>query len=316
MSFPELRDIILAPIVRDPLAIDFDPADVEEIKISGGGLLCLMAYWVFAADVFDADQPQPDMFMFPHHQQLLKHYLEDDPQSDTLDNPGTMEALVVLATWLDGQSRIAAGGRTDADAKDYYMSYHHLITLISVFHANVRVRNAATIIAGSILHSDPDEDDRLGILEDLLENCMFASLQACAVTWLKEEVISARKAGSKGRFSTPECFEAIQYTLFPSLTYLKEADIDTLLEFWAESSPFHLQAANFALFLFGNDYKDLAPAGMAAAIEHRYVQPLLQAAQTLVDAVERGEIEKPDDHKGTVMELGILKDVLERVPLQ
>ncbi|EFY91378.1 YAP1-binding protein 1 [Metarhizium acridum] len=316
MTFAELREILQAPIVRDPLAIEFDPANVGEVKISGGGLLCLIAYWVFAGGVFDADQPRPDVYVFPDHQQLLKHYIGDDPQSEILNNPGTMEALVVLAIWLVGQKKLAQGGATDTNAKDNYMPYHHLITLISVFHPNIYVRNAATVVAGAVLHSDPDEDDRLTILEDLLENCMFGSLQACAITWLREEVISARKTNSKGRFSTPDCFESIQYTLFPDLTYLKEADIEALLEFWAEGSPFHLQAANFALFLFGNEYKDLAPAGMAAAIEHRYVQPLLHASGRLIEEMANGGVEKSDDHKSTVMELGILKDTLERVPLQ
>lgn len=317
MAFPELREILQAPIVRDPLAIEFDPSNIDEIKLSGGGLLCLIAYWVFAADIFDADQPRPAMYMFPDHHALLKHYIGEDPQSEVLSNPGTMEALVVLAVWLDSQNKIAAGGgETSSDAKTNYMPYHHLITLISVFHPNVRVRNASTVIAGTILHSNPDEDDRLAILEDLLENCMFSSLQACAVTWLREEVIAARKINSKGHFSSPDCFDAIQYTLFPNLTHLKEADIETLLEFWAEGSPFHLQVANFALFLFSNDYKDLAPAGMAAAIEHRYVQPLLQTATRIMDALDKGEIEQPSDHKGTVMELSVLKDILERVPLQ
>ncbi|QPH12342.1 hypothetical protein C2857_004481 [Epichloe festucae Fl1] len=317
MAFPELREILEAPIVKDSLAIEFDPSNIDEIKLSGGGLLCLIAYWVFAADIFDADQPRPAMYMFPDHHALLKHYIGEDPQSEVLNNPGTMEALVVLAIWLDGQNKIAAGGETSvSDAKANYMPYHHLITLISVFHPNVRVRNASTVIAGTILHSNPDEDGRLAILEDLLENCMFSSLQACAVTWLREEVIAARKNNSKGHFSSPDCFDAIQYTLFPSLTHLKKADMETLLEFWAEGSPFHLQVANFALFLFSNDYKDLAPAGMAAAIEHRYVQPLLQTATRVMDALDKGEIEQPSDHRGTVMELSVLKDILERVPLQ
>ncbi|KAG6041536.1 hypothetical protein E4U41_003696 [Claviceps citrina] len=317
MTFTELRTILEAPVVKDPLAIEFDPSNIEEIKLSGGGLLCLIAYWVFAADIFDAHQPRPAMYTFPHHHALLKHYVGDDPQVEILNNPGTMEALIVLAIWLDGQQdRIAAGGDASADAKNNYMPYHHLITLISVFHPNVRVRNASTVIAGSILHANPDEDDRLSILEDLLENCMFSSLQACAVSWLREEVIAARKNNSKGRFSSPDCFDAVQYTLFPSLTYLEEADMETLLEFWAEGSPFHLQVANFALFLFSSDYKHLAPAGMAAAIEHRYVQPLLRAATRVIDALKEGQVEQPRDHGGAVMELTVLKDRLERVPLQ
>ncbi|KAG5981417.1 hypothetical protein E4U55_002975 [Claviceps digitariae] len=319
MTFPELQSILEAPIVKDPLAIEFDPSNMNEIKLSGGGLLCLIAYWVFAADIFDAHQPSPAMYMFPHHHALLKHYIGQDSQSEILNNPGTMEALVVLAIWLSGQNdKIAAKGDASSDIKDQYMPYHHLVTLISVFHPNVRVRNASTVVAGTILHANPDEDDRLSILEDLLENCMFSSLQACAVSWLREEVISARKhPPTRGsRFSSPDCFDAIQYTLFPSLTHLQEADLDTLLEFWAEASPFHLQVANFALFLFSSDYRDLAPAGMAAAIEHRYVQPLVQAATRIMDALERGEVEQPSEHRGTVMELAVLKDRLERVPLQ
>lgn len=316
LPYAELRDILLSPIVRDPLAIDFEPSNFEEVKISGSGLLCLVAYWLFGSDVFDADQPKPEMYMFPDQQELMAHFLGDDPQSEVANNPGTVEALVVLGIWLDGQKRVAATGAEDAAAKDNYMPYHHLITLISVFHANIRVRNAATVVAGTALHSDPDEEDRLSILEDLLENCMFASLQACAVTWLREEVIAARKAGSKGRFNSPECFEALQYSLFPDLTYLKDADIAALLEFWAESSPFHMQVTNLAQFLYGSNYGDLAPVGMAAAIEHRYVQPLLQAAKTLTTAVDKGEVEKPEAHTAVLMELRVLMQKLEELQLQ
>ncbi|KAG5986193.1 hypothetical protein E4U54_005558 [Claviceps lovelessii] len=323
MPFSELQSIIEAPMARDPLAIEFDPSNVDEIKLSAAGLLCLIAYWVFASDIFDAHQPCPAMYVFPHHHTLLNRYIGEDSQSEILSNPGTVEALVVLAIWLNGQEdRIAAGGASSSEAKENFMSYHHLITLISVFHPSMRVRNASTVIAGKILHSNPDEDDRLAILEDLLENCMFSSLQACAVSWLREEVIAARKKhGAKGetaasRFSSPECFDDIQYTLFPSLTYLKEADLETVLEFWAEGAPFHLQVANFALFLFSSDYRDLAPAGMAAAIEHRYVQPLLLTAARIMEASNRGEVEQPSEHGGTVLELVVLKDRLERVPLQ
>ncbi|KAG6058488.1 hypothetical protein E4U17_007999 [Claviceps sp. LM77 group G4] len=343
MTYPELQSILEAPITRDPLSIDFDPSKINDIKLSSGGLLCLVAYWVFAADIFDAHQPRPAMYMFPHHHGLLKHYIGQDSQSEVAIHPGTMEALVVLAVWLDGQNRIAAGGSRSPDAKDNYMPYHHLITLISVFHPNVRVRNASTVVAGTILHSNPDEDDRLSILEDLLENCMFSSLQACAVSWLREEILAAHKNASppspttttttssstapppspsprnNSRFRSPDCFEAIQYTLFPSLTHLQDADLDTLLEFWAEASPFHLQVANFALFLFSSPtYSRLAPAGMAAAIEHRYVQPLVQVATRIMDALEEGSVEQPrgHEHRGTVMELAVLRERLGRVPLQ
>lgn len=316
-----LSDVLQEPICRDPFSAEVNPQQPKELKLSTGGFLCLLAYCVFAADVFDADQPRPDIYMFPDHHLLMKRFLGDeDPQAQVTSNPGTVEALVVLAIWLDGQRRISTGSGTGKDTEGSgpgFMAYHHLVTLVSVFHPNLRVRNAATVMARVVLHADPDEDDRLTILEDLLENCMFSSLQACAVSWLREEMVTARKAGSKGRFSSPECLESLQYTMFPDLTHLAEADEEALLEFWTQSSPLLLQAANFALFLYGgNDYKGLAPAGMAAAIEHRYVEPLLQAAKRLSAMVEKEGVEGLDADAGSLMQLGILTDVLERVPLQ
>ncbi|KAK5989144.1 hypothetical protein PT974_10644 [Cladobotryum mycophilum] len=315
----KMQELLEAPICRDPLSEEFEGEDPEQIKLSTGGLLCLNAYWMFAADVFDADRGLPDRqlfprYMLPEHHRLLKNFLEDEPQGQVMSNPGSVEALIVMAISLHGRNHILDEKKSTESGTEF-MPYHHLLTLISVFHQNLRVRNAATVISGAVLHADPEEDSRLAILEDLLENCIFASLQACAVTWLREEIIAAKKAGSKGRFASPECFETIQYTLFPDLSHLKEADVPTILEFWSSSAPLHLQVANFALFLFGGeDYKGLAPAGMAAAIEHRYVDPLVHAAKVLEKAVEKKEIDVAGG--GMLMELSILTDTLGRVPLQ
>ncbi|RDA91058.1 hypothetical protein CP533_3062 [Ophiocordyceps camponoti-saundersi (nom. inval.)] len=312
----KLKDVLLGPIHRDPLSIEFDPKKPEEINLSTGGLVCLMAYCIFASQVFDAHQPLPDIYMFPDHHLLLRQFLGgEDPQTQVMTNPGTMEALVVTGIWLDGHKRLEAPSQDSSELQ--FMAYHHLWTLISVFHQNLRVRNAATVMAGLVLHADPDEDDRLAILEDLLENCMFSSLQACAVSWLREEMILARKKGSTGRFSNPDCLESLQYTMYPDLTHLNEADTEMLVELWTQSSPLLLQAANFALFLFGGpDYKDLAPAGMAAAIEHRHVEPLLQAAKRLSASVEKEGVEAMNADPSSLMELPILICTLERIPLQ
>lgn len=278
--------------------------------------MCLNAYWMFAADVFDADRGLPTgelhpQYMLPDHQALLQSFLGDESGNQIATNPGTIEALIVMAIWLDGRKALSNPSSTGAVTG--YMPYLHLLTLVSVFHPNIRVRNATTVVAGSVLHADPEEEDRLAILEDLLESCVFSSLQACAVAWLREELIAAKKAGSKSRFSSPECFETIQYSLFPDLSHLQQADTSALLEFWTQSAPLHLQVANFALFLFGEEYKSLAPVGMAAAIEHRYVEPLLHAARTLEKAAGAKEIEADGE---SLMQLGILTDTLSRVSLQ
>ncbi|KYK61756.1 DUF1760-domain-containing protein [Drechmeria coniospora] len=315
VPFSKLKEAVDGPVCKEPLAMDFDPQRPQDVKPSTGGLICLVAYCIFAADVFDADQPLPEMHLFPDHDLLMKQFLGDDedPQAQVSENPGTVEALVAVAIWLHGREHLTAGAGTEAN----FMSYHHTLTLVSVFHPNVRVRNAATVVAGLVLHADPDEEDRLGILEDLLENCMFSSLQACAVTWLREEIIAARKAESKGRFNSPDCLEALQYTLFPSLTHLKEADTAALMDFWGQTAPLLLQAANFALFLYGGtEYGNIAPAGMAAAIEHRYVEPLQQAAKSLSAEVAKEGLEAQTADPEMLMQLGILSDTLSRVPLQ
>ncbi|KAF4975169.1 hypothetical protein FZEAL_8009 [Fusarium zealandicum] len=317
MPSAEVRKILEAPISKNPLSTEPDPKNPEAIKLSTGGFICLSAYRMFASDIFDADFDQPDVDIFPEHHSLLKRFLGDEPQAQIVGNPGTVESLIVIALWLNDQKRIVGARNSSGDKEATFMSYHHLLTLVSVFHPALRVRNAATVLAGLILHADPDEDDRLSILEDLLENCMFASLQACAVAWLREEIIAARKAGSKGRFTDPDCLDALQYTLFQDLEYLKETDPVALWEYWVQSAPYHLQVANFALFIFGGqDYRDLAPAGMAAAIDHRYVSPLLYAAKQLKGALDKKEIEGQEDLEGEVlMQLSILTETLERVPL-
>ncbi|KAL7823421.1 YAP-binding/ALF4/Glomulin [Trichoderma gracile] len=312
----KLKEYLEGPVRRQPLSIDYDPQQPEKLHLSTGGLICLNAYWMFAADVFDADRGFPDeqlipQYMLPDHQMLLTNFLGNEPQGQILANPGTTEALIVMAIWLDGRKAIA--NPKSAGTTSGFMPYHHLLTLISAFHPNLRVRNAATVVAGYILHADPEEEDRLAILEDMLESCIFPTLQACAVTWLREEIIAAKRSGSKGRFASPDCLETIQYTLFPDLSHLKQADASSLRNFWAQSAPLHLQVANFALFLFGEEYKALAPVGMAAAIEHRYVEPLLHAAGALRKAAADKEVEVDGEF---LMQLSILEDTLSRISLQ
>lgn len=295
---------------------DADPQHPENIKPSTGGLACLVAYWMFSSDVFDAHYQNVDIEVFPGLHDLMKNLTGDDSQVEIMANPGTFEALVVMAVWLDSHKGTVPTSGKSAKEDVNIMSYHHLLTLIAVFHPNIRVRNAAAFMAGSVLHADQDENSRLAILEDLMENCVFSTLQACAVNWLKEEMITASKTSGKSHFAGPECFDKLQYTVFPDLKHLKEADASTLWEFWTQSSPFHMQVANFALFLFGGaDFKNVAPAGMGIAVEHRYVEPLMQAGKLLLEALEKGEIADPSAEEAKA-QLGILTDILKRIPLQ
>lgn len=267
---------------------------------------------MFSTDIFDAPNDHVNMSIFPEHYKLLENLTGENAEVEIMGNPGTFEALVVIALWLHTHKGVLPAS---SEVEVSFMAYHHQLTLISVFHPNIRVRNAATSVAGSILHSDPDEASRLATLEDLLENCVFASLQACAVTWIREEILAARKAESKGIFTSPDCFEKLQYTIFPDLTHLQQAETSALWEFWTQHAPFHLAVANFALFLFGGtEFKDLAPAGMATAVEHRYATPLLRAAGKLTERLEKKDIADAEAVPDAEFQLAILTDTLKGVP--
>lgn len=287
---------------------DFNSAD--ELRLSPGGSVCLVAYWLFSKDVFESDSRRPEMYIFPDHITLLQRFLGSTPQEEVTSNPGIADALLAIGLALEHRDLITAG------AEPNIMAYHHYLTLVAVFHPDLHVRNAATAFAGNILHSDPDDQGRLEILEDLLENCIFASLKACAVTWLKEELIAARKkrgtgstaASSSGIFDSPDTIDRLQYLIFPDMLAAKDTmGPAELADHWAQNGPFLLQAANFAVFLFSGGYRDLVAAGLAAAVEQRFVEPLVEGAQRLIK--DEGVL---DEHEK--MGLSILVERLKSLP--
>ncbi|CRK06062.1 hypothetical protein BN1723_001669 [Verticillium longisporum] len=288
-----IQSLSLEAVFEEPLIV----------KLSTGGVWCLIAYWLFSSEVFETNHDQIQMTMLPDHHKLLQRFVGNEPQEQISSNQGTAEALLVMGLWLDNAKRISGQGATPAD----FMPYHHLLTIIAAFHPSLNSRNVANTLAGLVLHADPDDEGRLKILEDLLENCIFSALQASAVSWLREEIIIAHKTKATNAFSGPEALDSLQYLLFPSLAQLKEQDVASQWDFWAQNHPYHLQVANFLYFLFkGQDFKHLVPAGMGAAIEQRYVEPLLQTAKKLREAIDKGEIDDQGLGNEAVMQLDVL----------
>ncbi|KAI1312088.1 YAP-binding/ALF4/Glomulin [Xylaria venustula] len=269
-----IQEVVCHPSDANPLP-DLEHFDsVDDIHLSQGGAACLIAYWVFSTDAFGADNPDPKMNLFPEHSDMLRLFLGTDPKNEITNNPGIADALLAIGLGLHHRGLIAATEETS------YMVYHHSLTLIAVFHPDIQVRNAATRFAGTLLHSDPDDESRLDILQDLLENCQFPALKACAVQWLQEEIITAQKDNVSNLFSKPAVLEQLQYELFPDARPVASLEGDDLLEYWGENRTFILQVANFAFFLFGGR-KDLLPAGMRAAVDQRFAEPLITAAEKI-----------------------------------
>jgi hypothetical protein len=298
----------LSDLPRIDMASNFeDFMSVDDIQLSPGGVIALLAYWMFSADVFEADSPDPKMHVFPELIRLLEHFLGATAQEQINSFPGLGDALLAIGYGLHHRKQLSAP--TGASAPTY-MEYHHHMTLISIFHPDVQIRNAATTLAGFVLHEDPDENNRLEILEDLLENCMFASLKACAVQWLKEEIIAAAAeksdATTKSQFSSVEAIDRLQYLIFPDAFGISELSFDQFAEYWAQNNIYLLQVANFAFFLFSSGFAHLTPAGMAAAVDERFVQPHIKAVQKLVAESEFSAEEKT--------ELNVFVDRLQAIP--
>jgi hypothetical protein len=330
-STPEfIKTLVDGPLRVDPLSETEHISTPEDVVLSTGGSICLLAYWVFSATVFDADQPSPAIWLFPEHFALLEQLLEDNAQLQIHSTPGTVEALVALGLWLEDSKLISTeppaapqsptspvSAVADDDSANF-MTYHHLLTLIAVYHPALAVRNAAAALAGAVLHADPVDTDRLRILEDLLENCMFAHLKACAVVWLREELVAA---ASPSVFAGPEALDTIQYAVFPNLDTLADLDLQGLRDYWVANGPFLLQTVNFALFLWpppqdgvaagaGSNKENILPQGMDAAVGERWVRPLWAAAEALVRAEDTASDAEP-----ARMELEVLRERLRRLLL-
>lgn len=294
-----IQGVMCQPRKADPLSSleTFFSID-EDIHLSQGGAACLIAYWIFSTDAFGADNPSPEMQIFPDHLNMIRLFLGANPKTTITRNPGVADALLAIGLGLHHRGLITTTEHSN------YMVYHHCLTLVAVFHPNIQVRNAATRFAGTLLHSDPDDESRRDILEDLLQNCSFPALNACAIKWLQEEIIAARKSNVSNVFSTSEIIERLQYDLFPDAQAAAMMDNATFLEFWRENQAFFLQAANFAYFLF-NGRKDLVPAGMGASVEQRFAEPLTAAATKLggdkgLDGYDRMQLDVLIDRLGSL----------------
>ncbi|CAK7268467.1 YAP1-binding protein 1 [Sporothrix epigloea] len=346
-----VASVTKGPVRRKPLnSVDFtENGGLESIALSTGGVLCLLAYWVFASDVFKSDAAVPDLRVFPDYYAMLVTLFDGNAAAQIAQTPGTVEALVAIGLWLD-HHKLYSDEEDGSDASyggDDFMPFHHLLTLCAVFHPLLPVRNAATMLAGAVLHANPEPEDRLRILQDLLENCMFASLKACAVSWLREEIVAAtattkavtapaeakeaaavQSSPASSLFGGPDAVEQLQYAIFPDLQALQakssSSDVaepmpDTaLLEYWMQNAPFLLQAANFAYFLFCSDQlkETVVPPGMGPAIEQRYIEPLLHAASRLRSLVSQETNDQDHSHshehdKDSTLRLALLDlDVL------
>ncbi|KAM7185020.1 YAP-binding/ALF4/Glomulin [Naviculisporaceae sp. PSN 640] len=326
----QLRD---GPVQTNPFELFEDATEPDDIPLSTGGCIVLIAYWVFSSTIFDARRPKPDMYIFPDHLALLDKVLGgDEPDEIVGALPGVVEALVALGLWLEENKFISSappsplakptssGEKDEEEPSSDFMRFIHFSTLIALYHRSKLTKNAAVALAGQVLKFNPDQDDRLRILYDILENCDFASVKAVALNWFRDELVAASTAGaaldpnggassssSGSIFASPQAMDTVQYVVFPNLmAEFKDASVEELEDKIQEYILFYMQAVNFGLFLWldGSRWEAVLPANLDATVRERWWEPL-------VDALERIQGRKGKNDEGEVIgDLDVLKERL------
>ena len=181
---------------------------------------------------------------------------------------------MALGLWLENDNNFVAGPLEDED----FLQHLQSISLLSANTPSSTLRYAAHVLTSSILHAHPMDRLRLTFISDTLEHCPYESLKGSAVSWLKEEIITAHTRGSDNVFASTVALAAAQPYLFPDTSPLADASDDELLEELEQSFPFHMAVVNFLYFIGGKTYSHLVPAGMLGVVEEIYLGPL-RAAQ-------------------------------------
>lgn len=269
------------------------------------------------------------MYIFPDHLALLNKVLGgDEPDEVIAALPGVVEALVALGLWLEENKFISSAppsplakpttGTAEEEPSSDFMRFIHFSTLIGLYHPTKLTKNAAIALAGQVLKFNPDQDDKLRILYDILENCDFASVKAVALNWFRDELVDAATSNSNGGsiFASPQAMDTVQYVVFPNLmAEFKDAGADELEQRIREDILFYMQAVNFGLFLWTNSAKweAVLPGNLDATVRERWWEPLVGALNRIKKGKGKGKDiagEEEEDEGEVFGELEVLRERL------
>lgn len=274
----DLQTLFGATYITNPDPAEYEteyPSSPGEIPLSQAGSLFLITSVVFSSVLFDSKIQQPDFSIFPDHAKLVRHFIgTGGPASIGSEETGVIDAVLALGLWLEHDNNFVSGPLEDED----FLQHLQTISLLSANTPSSTQRYAAHVLTSSILHAHPVDRLRLTFICDTLEHCPYESLRGSAVSWLKEELMTASARKSENLFSTTVALAAVQPYLFPNTAPLADASDKELLQELEQSFPFHMAVVNFLFFIGGKNYSHLVPAGMLAVVEKIYLGPL-RAAQ-------------------------------------
>ena len=280
--------------------VEFDaeenyPSSPGEIPLSQAGSLFLVTALIFSSVLFGAKLSPPALTIFPDHAKLVKHFIgTGGPGLTGSEDLAVIDAILAIGLWLEQTNKFVSGPLEDEEFLEYLQS----VSLLSANTPTPTIRYSAHVLTSSVLHAHPTDRLRLSFISDTLEECPYEGLKASAVSWLKQEIITAQDRKSENIFASTVALGAAQPYLFPDTSALIDASDDELIQVLQQTFPFHMAVINFLYFVSGKQYSHVVPSGMTAVVEEIYLGPLRSAQEkymALVSEVKGKSISGGDD---------------------
>ncbi|TVY39338.1 hypothetical protein LOCC1_G005103, partial [Lachnellula occidentalis] len=279
------------------------PTSPADIPLSKPGSLFLISCYVFASILFESKSPPPTLSIFPDHAKLVKQFIgTDGPANIGNENSGVIDAILALGLWLEHNNNFVSGPLEDDD----FLQHLQSLSLLSANTPSPTLRYAAHVLTSTILHAHPVDRLRLTFITDTLEHCPYENLKASAVSWLKEEIMTAHERNSENLFASTVALSAAQPYLFPDTSELGSATAEELIHILGQSFSFHMAVLNFVFFISGENYAHTVPSGMLSVVEEIYLGPLRAAQVKALTTFEAGEPESTLDTGLSRLDLQLL----------
>lgn len=264
--------------------------------------------------------------MFPTYSTLLSSFVgQDGAETTGTEDTAVIDALLAIGLWLEENDKFVSGPLEDEE----FLQLLQSLSLLSANCPDEKLRYAAHILTGNILHAHPHDRVRLTFLSDTLEHCPFEALRASAVGWLKEEMITAHRRSSspssdsqsghshspaRNAFASPAAMSVLQPYLFPYESAMTAEKDEDLWEEFQRTYLFHMAALGFIIFLAQwEGATKVVPEGTMTVVEEVYLTPLKEATERL-EKVLRGDLEGWGEHakEGGLREVEMMKERIER----
>jgi hypothetical protein len=264
------------------------PSSPGNIPLSQAGSLFLITSFVFSSILFESKNPLPKLSIFPDHAKLVKHFIGvDGPASIGGEVPGVIDAILAIGLWLEHNNEFVSGPLEDED----FLQHLQTLSLLSANNPSPTLRYAAHVFTSSMLHAHPVDRLRLTFISDTLENCPYETLKGSAVSWLKEEIMTAQERKSENVFASTVALAAARPYLFPDISALADASEKESLQELEQVFPFHMAVVNFLFFIGSEAYAHIVPSGMMAIVEEIYLGPLRGAQEKALKGLGAEKLE-------------------------